>query len=155
MSKKVDVAKELSKGGELPKTLLAREEEVLSQAREEGLTVFVVDCSRARNLSALLRAFAKAVDYPVFFGKDMDALLDCLNETMEEQKVGYLLWIKELHSGDPSLMEDAYNVLDILGEAQQHALDEGKVFAFIVEHVGKHSAPDLGRPPSSYVDMGE
>lgn len=155
MSKKIDIEQALSQGGELPKALLTHEEEVTSLAQEKGLSVFVVDCSKARNLSALLRAFAKAVDYPVFFGKDMDALLDCLNETMDEQKSGYLLWIKELHSGDPSLTEDAYSVLDVLTEVQKHASDKQKVCAYIVEHVGKHSAPDLGRPPSSYIDMGD
>lgn len=155
MSKKINIEQELSQGGELPKALLSREEEVMDQARALGMAVFVADCSKARNLSALLRAFAKAVDYPVFFGKDMDALLDCLNETMEDQRVGYLVWIKELHSGDPSLTEDAYGVLEVLKEAQSHAADKKKILSYIVEHVGKHSAPDLGRPPSSYVDMGE
>lgn len=153
MSKKIDIQQELKKGGELPKQLLSQQEEVQEQVKALGMAFFTADCSKARNLSALLRAFAKAVDYPVFFGKDTDALLDCLNETMEEQKVGYMLWLKELHSGDPSLTEDVATVLGVLQEAVNHAQDKNKTLSFIVEHAGKLNAPDLGRPPSSYIDM--
>ncbi len=67
MSKKNDIEQELLKGGELPKTLLKQEEALINKAKSQGLAVFTADCSKARNLSALLRAFAKAVDYPVFF----------------------------------------------------------------------------------------
>ncbi len=148
----MNIAQALEKSGELPKALLSQYEEVLLHAHQQGLAIFKVDCSKARNLSALLRAFAKAVDYPVFFGKDTDALLDCLSETLDEQKKGYLLWIQSFHSGDPDLAQDAQKVLSVLKEASQYANDKQKVLTYIVEHSGKHSAPEPGIAPAPYAE---
>lgn len=72
----------------------------------------------------------KSFRFTLFFGKDTDALLDCLNETMEEQKVGYMLWLKELHSGEPSLTEDVATVLGVLQEAVNHAKDKNKTLIY-------------------------
>ncbi|MDY3330581.1 MAG: barstar family protein [Pelistega sp.] len=153
MSKKINFVQELAKSGELPKTLLKQQEELTAKAAEMGLAVFTADCSKARNLSALLRAFAKAVDYPVFFGKDIDALLDCLKETLAEQKQGYLLLIQEIHSGDPDLKEDVDAVLAILHEATEYATKKDKKILYLIDHAGKHSAPEPGRGPTGYTDV--
>ncbi len=153
MSKKSDIEQALLKGGELPKALLKQEEDLSKAAEVQGLAVFTADCSKARNLSALLRAFAKAVDYPVFFGKDIDSLLDCLKETLAEQKQGYLLLVHEIHSGDPDLKEDVNLVLEILHEAAMYAPKVGKTIAYLVNHVGKHRPPEPGRGPQGYTDV--
>lgn len=153
MSKKGDIEQALLKGGELPKTLFKQEEELSKDAKAKGLAVFTADCSKARNLSALLRAFAKAVDYPVFFGKDLDALLDCLTETLAEQKHGYLLLIHQIHSGDPDLKDDVEQVLEVLREVAMHAQKTGKTIAYLVNHMGKHSPPEPGIDPQAYTDV--
>lgn len=49
---------------------------------------------------------------------------------MEEQKVGYMLWLKELHSGEPSLTEDVATVLGVLQEAVNHAKDKNKTLIY-------------------------
>lgn len=153
MSKKINFVQELAKSSELPKALLKQQEELVAKVKEMGLAVFTVDCSKARNLSALLRAFAKAVDYPVFFGKDIDALLDCLKETLDEQKQGYLLLIQEIHSGDPDLKEDVDAVLEILHEAAEYATKKDKKIFYLIDHAGKHSIPEPGRGPTGYTDV--
>src|SRR3546814_628083 len=77
------------------------EQVALEAARAEGLAAFVVDCDRARSRSAVLRAVVKAVDFPEFFGGNLDALFDCLCDTLLDQKAGMFLWFRHLHSGDP------------------------------------------------------
>lgn len=153
MAKKSVSVQELCKGGELPKSLLKHQEELVSNAKGQGLAVFTADCSKARNLSALLRSFAKAVDYPVFFGKDIDALLDCLKETLAEQKRGYLLLIHEIHSGDPDLKDDVGRVLEVLQEVAIYAEKIGKTIAYLIDHAGKHSPPEPGKEPQGYTDV--
>lgn len=144
-------ASALSKGGEL--LLKASDQEKMqSQAEAAGLSFFVADCGKARNRSAILRALAKAVDYPVFFGTDMDALLDCLSETVSDQKQGVVLWIEQLHSGDPSLTEDVQELQGVLSETVAFAQEKKKVFAYFIEHVGKHSAPEPGVAPQPYAE---
>src|SRR5690625_5476918 len=64
-------------------------------AQASGLTVMMAECDRARSRSAVLRAVAKAVDYPEFFGNDLEALYDCLTRseehTSELQSRGHLV----------------------------------------------------------------
>ena len=153
MAKKMteSAANAMLNGGELQ--LKANEQDqTQTQAEQAGLTFFVADCGKARNRSAILRALAKAVDYPVFFGSDMDALLDCLSETVDEQKKGAVLWIQELHSGDPSLTDDVAELQRVLEETLAYAQEKKKIFAYYIEHVGKHSDPEPGVAPQPYAE---
>ena len=153
MAKKMteSAANAMLNGGEL-QLKASEQDKTQSQAEEVGLSFFVADCDKARNRSAILRALAKAVDYPVFFGSDMDALLDCLSETVDEQKKGVVLWIQQLHSGDPSLTEDVAQLQQVLEETFAYAQEKKKVFAYFIEHVGKHSAPEPGVAPQPYAE---
>ncbi|ETD69362.1 hypothetical protein V757_09065 [Pelistega indica] len=155
MAKKLTPKQEIEQGGELPKAWLNKQDELLNQLDEMGLAIFTIDCSKARNLSALLRAFAKGVDYPVFFGKDLDAFYDCLVETVAEQKAGCVLWVQELHSADPSLKADVAEIFLILNEVVKNAQEHKKIFAFVVEHAGKLSAPEPGVEPQKYAEAAE
>ncbi|MBK1780341.1 barstar family protein [Advenella sp. WQ 585] len=141
----------LSSGGEI-KADAHKLEEVAALAEEMGLTFYAADCDKARNRSAILRALSKAVDYPVFFGNNMDALLDCLGETLLEQKKGMVLWIENLHSGDPSLVADTQDILGILNDTLEYATDKERVFVYAIEHVGKHSDPEPGVAPAPYAE---
>src|SRR5690625_15124 len=82
------------------KTDEKHQQALFQEAEQLGLTVMVANCDRARSRSAVLRAIAKAVDYPQFFGNDMDALYDCLCETVMDQPEGLYLWLDALHTGD-------------------------------------------------------
>ncbi len=151
MSKKSEQALTtiLSSGGEI-KPNAQKQEEVAALAEKMGLTFFAANCDKARNRSAILRALAKAVDYPVFFGNNMDALLDCLGETLLDQKKGMVLWINNLHSGDPSLSDDTQDIQGILNDTLEFATDKERVFVYSIEHVGKHSDPEPGVAPAPY-----
>ncbi|NLY63772.1 MAG: barstar family protein [Alcaligenaceae bacterium] len=141
----------LSEGGEIA-TKTVQQDDVAALAQEQGLAFFMADCDKARNCSAILRALAKAVDYPVFFGSNMDALLDCLGETLLDQKKGMVLWIKSLHSGDPSLEEDAKAIQGVLNDTLEFANSKDRIFVYAIEHAGKHSAPEPGVAPAPYAE---
>lgn len=113
---------------------------LFSAAANAGITVLEVDCDRARSRSAVLRAIAKAVDFPEFFGSNLEALYDCLTDTIMDQEKGLLLWFSKLHTGDSNLAPDAQAVLDVCTEAVEFAVNNEKVFTFVVEHAGQHSS---------------
>lgn len=114
-------------------------------ATAQGLSVFIADCDRARSRSAVLRAIAKAVDFPVFFGKDMDSLYDCLADTVQEQRQGVLLYLRRLHSGDPALEDDAREIQTVCENLAEAVADSGRVFAYVIEHAGRHPDPEPGQ----------
>lgn len=128
----------------------ASESDALAGAAAAGLTAVVVDCDRARNRSAVLRAVVKAIDYPEFFGGNLDALFDCLSDTLLDQKVGLFLWFRHLHSGDPALVEDSQAIEAVCRDVVEFGQNNERVFAFAIEHAGAHPEPEPGVEPTPY-----
>lgn len=141
MSTQQTLQQQLLQGG-LIQTPTQSLDEVLEIAESAGITAFVVECDRARNRSAVLRAVVKAVDFPEFFGRDLDAFYDCLSDTVLDQKDGLFLWFDKLHSGDPALEEDAKAIIDICLDVTELASNNEKVFSFYIDHAGKHPDPE-------------
>lgn len=143
------VEKKLKKGGQFDAATVTQEA-LAGQAQALGLTWSVVECDRARSRSAVLRAVVKAVDFPEFFGSNLDALYDCLCDTVIDQKAGLVLWFHNLHSGDPALAEDAKAIVSVCEDVVEYAANNGRVFAFVIEHAGKHPDPEPGVSPMPY-----
>ncbi|TAL78949.1 MAG: barstar family protein 2 [Burkholderiaceae bacterium] len=141
--------RKIQKGGLLDASQV-RQEDALQHAKALGLAVYVVDCDRARSRSAVLRAVVKAIDYPEFFGGDLDALYDCLCDTVLDQKTGLFLWFHNLHSGDPVLADDAAAIISVCDDVVEFAKNNARRFAFAVEHAGKHPDPEPGVAPTPY-----
>jgi len=114
------------------------QDDVLNAARAAGLWGVVADCERARSRSAVLRAVVKAVDFPEFFGSDLDALYDCLCDTVLDQKTGLLLWFHRLHSGDPALQQDAVLIQEVCDTVVEFAQNNDRVFVYVLDHAGRH-----------------
>ena len=117
---------------------------VVDAAHELGLALFVANCDPARSRSAVLRAIVKAVDFPEYFGGNLDALYDCLCDTVLDHKVGVVLWLYRLHPGDPALEEDAARIEAVCADAAEFAHENGRIFAYVVEHAGRHPDPEPG-----------
>ncbi|MGB6103715.1 MAG: barstar family protein [Pusillimonas sp.] len=149
MSQAQSLQKKLQKGGliDLP---AVSQDEAMSAARAAGMTAFVVDCDRARSRSAVLRAVVKAVDFPEYFGGNLDALYDCLCDTVLDHKQGLFLWFHNLHSGDPALADDSLAILQVCGDAAEFAANNERRFAYAVVHAGKHPDPEPGVGPTPY-----
>lgn len=141
--------RQLQRGGALDPASL--DQSVLADAaRDLGAAVFVADCDRARSRSAVLRAIAKAVDFPMYFGGNFDALYDCLCDTVLDQKVGVVLYLQKLHSGDPVLEEDAGRIETVCADAADFARENGRLFTFVIEHAGAHPMAEPGVAAAPY-----
>jgi RNAse (barnase) inhibitor barstar len=141
--------RQLQRGGALDPAALDKKS-VVDAAREVGISLFVADCDRARSRSAVLRAIAKAVDFPMYFGSSLDALYDCLCDTLLDQKIGVALWLYKLHSGDPALEEDASQIESVCADVAEFARENGRIFAYVIEHAGAHPAAEPGVAAAPY-----
>ena len=110
---------------------------------------------RARSRSAVLRAVVKAVDFPEYFGGNLDALYDCLCDTVLDHKNGLFLWFHKLHSGDPALAEDAKAIVAVCDDVVDFAANNDRRFAYTVVHAGKHPDPEPGEHPAPYGERAE
>lgn len=144
----------LQNGGMLDASKV-RQDEAAAAAQKAGLAFCMVECDRARSRSAVLRAVVKAVDFPEFFGGDLDAFYDCLCDTVLDQKSGLLLWFSRLHSGDPTLQEDAEAILEVAANVVEFAVSNDRVFVYAVDHAGKHPDPEPGVAPTPYSGADE
>lgn len=142
--------RQLSSGGAIDHHEGLQRHTLDEAAHPLGLAVMVADCDRARSRSAVLRAIAKAVDFPEFFGGNFDALYDCLCDTVLDQKTGVVLWLAKLHSGDPALAADAAQVESVCQDVVTFAGENGRVFNYIIEHAGKHPDPEPGVAAARY-----
>lgn len=141
--------KKLQKGG-LVDAADATRDTLAAAAEALDLAVFIAECDRARSRSAVLRAVVKAVDFPEFFGNDLDALYDCLCDTIRDQKTGVFMWFDKLHSADPGLEDDTRAIIEVCEDAAEFARDNERTFAFAVNHAGKHADPEPGVEPTPY-----
>ncbi|MCY1553689.1 hypothetical protein D9M68_901970 [compost metagenome] len=69
---------------------------------------------------------------------------------MLDHKVGVVLWLYKLHSGDPALEEDAALIETVCSDASDFAREHGRVFAYVIEHAGKHPDPEPGVAAAPY-----
>lgn len=128
-----------------------QQEALFQQAEQLGITVMVANCDRARSRSAVLRAIAKAVDYPQFFGSDLDALYDCLCETVMDQSKGLYLWLDRLHTGDEIIAQAAEDIIQTLDDVADYAATKERHFIYTIVHAGKHEEPEPGVAPEPYL----
>ena len=149
MSQSLNLQELLQQGGLINATD-AQKSKILAMAQAAEITVGEVDCDRARSCSAVLRAIVKAVDYPDFFGSDLDALYDCLCDTVLDQKIGLYLWFDKLHTGDPALESHAQAILSVCNDVADFVSTKDKMFAYTVIHAGKHPEPEPGVAPTPY-----
>lgn len=144
--------RQLRRGGAIDSEGLDKQA-MVEAAQELGLALLVADCDRARSRSAVLRAIAKAVDFPEFFGGSLDALYDCLCDTVLDHRTGVVLWLYRLHSGDPALTEDAASIEAVCADVTLFANENGRLFSYVIEHAGRHPDPEPGVAAAPYGDV--
>lgn len=102
-----------------------------SVARSCGYTLFDAQCARAKTKSAVLRAIATAVDFPEYFGGNLDALYDCLTDTVLDQKDGVVLLLNNLHDDAPGLEAHIEAILQVCADASEFAKDNGRLLTTV------------------------
>lgn len=92
-----------------------------------------VDGARIADKAALLDALAAAFRFPAYFGKNWDALLDCLRSLPDELPArGYVLAVRNSKSFLSSSPKDLEDFADIAGEARSFLKDKFKAVFVVV-----------------------
>lgn len=78
-----------------------------------------IDGAAARDKAGLMDALAEAFSFPAYFGKNWDALLDCLRSLPEELPAkGYVLAVRNSSGFLSASAKDMDDFSDIAGEAR-------------------------------------
>lgn len=86
-----------------------------------------IDGAAAPAKAELLEALASAFRFPAYFGRNWDALLDCLRSLPEELPAsGYVLAVRNSASFLASSPKDLEDFADIAGEARSFLLERHK-----------------------------
>lgn len=92
-----------------------------------------VDGALIPDKAALLDALAAAFRFPSYFGKNWDALLDCLRSLPDELPAkGYVLAVRNSKSFLSSSPEDLEDFADIAGEARSFLAAEFRAVFVVV-----------------------
>ena len=109
---------------------------VLDAAREAGLDAARIDAEQA-----LFERVAQALDFPDWFGRNWDALEDCLGDLSWRGAAGQVL----LFEGYPRGAE-LRQLLDVLRSSAQYWAPRGRpFFAVLVDPRRELALPDLYR----------
>jgi RNAse (barnase) inhibitor barstar len=86
-----------------------------------------IDGEAARDKAGLMDAVAPAFRFPAYFGKNWDALLDCLRSLPDELPAkGYVLCVRNSSAFLSSSEKDMEDFADIAGEARTFLKDKHK-----------------------------
>ena len=136
--------RQLRRGGALPHDEGLDKKAVVDAAHELGLALFVAIAIRRAAARPCCAPSSRRWIFPNISAGNLDALYDCLCDTVPDHKVGVVLWLYRLHSGDPALEEDAARIEAVCADAAEFAHENGRIFAYVVEHAGRHPDPEPG-----------
>jgi len=108
-------------------------EAVVAAARTTGLQVYKIDLAKARGKLGLFDALSKALKFPAHFGKNWDALNDCLTDLAWLDSNGWVLILTNGKSFAAKYQGDFAMALDIFNGAATWWQEDGKPFWVIVQ----------------------
>lgn len=109
---------------------------ILAAADETG-----VDVARIDAREHVLESIAKALEFPAWFGRNWDALEDCLGDLSWRQGRAHVLLFDAYPGGD-----DFGVLLDVLRTTAQYWTERGRAFfAVFVDPARRLALPDLYR----------
>lgn len=121
---------------------VARADEALAAARVARLDAARVDLAGAADKDALLERMAQALGFPEWFGRNWDALEDCLSDlSWRAGAAGHAVLIER--QGELPL-DDLGVLIDVLAAAAEHWRGRGQpFFAVFVDPEGVLALPLL------------
>jgi RNAse (barnase) inhibitor barstar len=134
MTEKISLLKLLpnvERAGVYQSTITA--DEIVAAAKTLGLHVFKLDIASARGKSGILERFAKALRFPDYFGKNWDALNDCLSDLSWLDGKGWVLIVANGKAFAENYQGEFNVAIDILNRAVESWREQGKPFWVLVQ----------------------
>lgn len=106
---------------------------VLEAARANGYLTFGVDLARAADKEAMLETIAEALGFPDWFGRNFDALADCLGDMSWAPADGYLVMLEHCDGIHGRAEPEFVATLQLFQQAAEDWRQEGIPFWCLVE----------------------
>ncbi len=124
-----------------------RREELADAGSLFGLRVISVPASTLNTVAELLDAIASALEFPDWFGQNLDALMDCLTDLSWQDEGGeggrgYLLFIAGLAGLQASDPEGLHKLLEVLAVAAEVWQADGVPFWVLADAEGLPELPE-------------
>jgi RNAse (barnase) inhibitor barstar len=118
--------------------------EIVAAAKTLGLHVVKLELAKTRSKGGLLDEFAKTLKFPRHFGRNWDALNDCLSDLSWLHSKGWVLLLLRADSFAETNEEAFHTVLDVLEGVVEYWREQKRPFWVLVQ--GKPGwGPDLPR----------
>ena len=121
-------------------------DEILDAVRGTTVDVVRVDLAAVTDKERLLDQFASALAFPQWFGRNWDALEDCLGDLAWRAGDGHVLLIEGFENLSARRPDDFGVLLDILASSAQYWHERGRpFFVAFVDRTNALALPDLFR----------
>src|SRR5213593_3970891 len=115
----------------------SKPDEILEAVPGSGIDLARIDAGKR----PLFEALAEALDFPDWFGRNWDALEDCLTDLSWRPASGHVLVFESFPAGD-----ELGVLIDVLGSAAEYWAGRGRpFFAVFVDPARRLALPDLYR----------
>jgi len=101
------------------------------QAHDAGQTVLRADCGAAADKADVMQALGAAFALPPHFGRNLDALYDCLLDLRADPAAaepGFLVIVRDLPAGETFDDDERDALLAVFRDAAQHHCERGTTF---------------------------
>lgn len=106
---------------------------VAAAAKAAGLAAFRVNLAKAGDKEHLLKAIAKSLKFPEWFGHNFDALADCLADMAWQPADGYVVVLEHCDGIHGKAEDDFVSVLNIFEQTATDWREQGVPFWCLVE----------------------
>jgi RNAse (barnase) inhibitor barstar len=100
-------------------------DELRRWAEQAGQRFALAECSDCVDKKAVLKAIGRALEFPDWYGANLDALYDCLTDLPERGDQGWVLVLERLPVGPRFDGEQRDALLDVFRDAGEVFADRG------------------------------
>ncbi len=108
-------------------------EELEELARSESLAFFLIPGEDVTDKDQFLGRCAEALYFPDYFGKNWDALDDCLTDMSWHEAGGYLILFRNCDAFAVESPEDFETALQVFNDSAEFWREQGKLFLVLVQ----------------------
>ncbi|MDK9726456.1 MAG: barstar family protein [Sterolibacteriaceae bacterium MAG5] len=106
---------------------------LLEAAEAIGCAIFRIDLGGVRDKGELLAALGKAMEFPDWYGHNLDALADCLNDFAWQPADGYLILLERCDGIHGRAEGDFVATLEVFEQAAAEWREQGIPFWCFVD----------------------
>jgi RNAse (barnase) inhibitor barstar len=128
---------------------VAQADEIIDATRGSELDVVRIDLTDASDKDQLLAQIASALAFPRWFGRNWDALEDCLSDLSWRRGEGHVLIVEGFEDVHARRRDEFGVLLDIFTSSAQYWQQRDRpFFVAFVDRVARLALPDLFRARS-------